>query len=259
MKKCNSQLPCISSVGIYGVSWWSNFPSSTVCFFTLLPCAKYQSTANCYAQQGYKTGLGFCPQIEGCVWQYLWQEGGFVCADLTCLQLSVFARPGLARACLCVPVRDSHPSLQTQENQMPCCQFPLSCNLASLSEWSGIYFFFLPLLCTTDLSASAAARWCWTEVRTGSVVLHPVACGTTWCFHRLQVVPCILSHTAPFSASLQPRPARTHAWEPLVSWDLKPLAHVITQIRVCWQPQPLPASLSGALGHDLLVLWLGYE
>lgn len=175
MKKCNSQLPCISSVGIYGVSWWSNFPSSTVCFFTLLPCAKYQSTANCYAHHGYKTGLGFSPQIEGCVWQYLWQEGGFICADLTCLQLSVFARPGLARACLCVPVRDSHPPLQTQENQMPCCQFPLSRDLASLSECSGIYFFFLSVLCTTNLSGQGA--WFCTLWR---VAPRGVSAGCRW-------------------------------------------------------------------------------
>lgn len=249
------------------MSWWSNFPSSTVCFFTLLPCAKYPSTVNCYAWQGYKTGLGFSPQTEGYVWQYLWQKDGFRCADLTCLQLSGFAQPGLAWACWCVCTckRFLSSFLQTQENQMPCCQFPLSCNLASLSEWLGIFIFLLDLCFVSQTSIAvppAAARWCLTEVGTGIRVLHPGGCDTTRCFHRLQVVPCILSPMALFSASLQPRPAkvaRTHVWEPLASWDLKPLVHVITQTRLCWQPQPLPASLSGALGHDLFVLWLGYE
>lgn len=110
-EKMHFTAPCISSVGIYDVPWCSNFPSSPVCFFTLLPCAKYPSAVNCCAWQGYKTGLGFSPQTEGCVWQHLWQEDGFRCADLTCLQLSGFAQAGLARACLCVPVRDSHPPL----------------------------------------------------------------------------------------------------------------------------------------------------
>lgn len=250
---------CISSVGIYDVSWWSNFPSSTVCFFTLLPCAKYPSTVHCYAWQGYKTGLGLSPEIEGCVWQYLWQEDGFRCADLTCLQLSGFARPGLAQACSCVPVRDSHPPLcrpRSLKNQMPCCQFPLSCNLASPSECLEMSFFFLTcalyqkpqLQCPQQLQSDAGlrsgqgARFC-----TCGMWHHTV-------FPQVAGVPMAL-----FSASLQPKPARTHVWEPLASWDLKPLAHVITQTRVCWQPQPLPASLSGALGHDLLVLWVGCD
>lgn len=198
----------------------------------------------------------FSPQTEGCVWQHLWQKDGFRCADLTCLQHSGFAQAGPARACfVCTCERFPSSSLHTQEDQMPCCQFPLSCNLASPS------FFFLTcalyhkpqLQCPQQLQGAAGLRW---DRERGSA---PCGCDTTWCFHRLQVVPCILSPMAPFPASLQPRVARTHAWEPLGSWDLKPLAHVITQTRVCWQLQPLPASLSGALGHNLLVLWLGYE
>lgn len=258
--------PCISSVGIYDVSWWSSFPSSTVCFVTVLPCAKHPSAASCYAWQGCKTGLGFSPQTEGCVWHHLWQEDGFRCADLTCLQLPGFARPGLARACLCVPARDSHSSsLQAQEPEGAHALLPVPFVMSfSKPHWVAGDFFFFFLTCAlyhrpqlqcpqqlpgdAGLRSGRGARFC--------------ACGM-WqarCFHRLQVVPGILSPVAPFSASLQPRPARgakTHAWEPLVSWDLKPLARVITQTRVCWRLQPLPPSLSGALGHDLLVLWLG--
>lgn len=138
----------------------------------MLPCAKHPSAASCCAWQGCKTGLGFSPQTEGCVWHHLWQEDGFRCADLTCLQLPGFARPGLARACLCVPARDSHPPLcrpRSLKEHMPSCQFPLSCHLASPTEWLGIFFFFLTcalyhrpqLQCPQQLPGDAGRRLGW--------------------------------------------------------------------------------------------------
>lgn len=137
---------------------------------------------------------------------------------------------------------------------MPCCQFPLSCHLASFS-WLGIFFFFLTCAlyhkaqfqCPQQLQGDAGLR----QDREQGMWYRPV-------FPQAAGAP--VHFLLPFSASLQPKPARiarTRVWEPLASWDLKPLAHVITQTRLCWQPQALPASLSAALGHDLLVLWLG--
>lgn len=207
-----------------------------------------------------KQGFGFSPQIEGCVvQQYLWQEDGFRCADLACLQLFGFARFGLARSvfvytCTNIRVRNSHPPLCRPgglKDQMHYCPLPFSFKLATLHKWPGnfFYFFFLSwpvsalyqkskLKGPQELKGDTPLRWvqkapfCTCVVWRSSVVAEEVAAflyaAGGYSAHRAAQL-CSSLH---FSLDLTVLP-KTRAGEPFVIWDPKPLVHVTAQTRVC--------------------------
>lgn len=157
--------PCISSLGIYGVSWWSNFLSSTVCFFTLLPCAKNTHLLSTVMHgRDTKQGLGLALRLRGVFGSISGRKmdsevlTGRVCSSLGLPELGLHER-------VCVYLWEipillpAHPG--ESDALLPVL---LSCNSANLSEWLGIFFLTCalyykpPLQCPQQLQGAAGLR-----------------------------------------------------------------------------------------------------